>query len=466
MSAALWTLSDIARVTGGSLHGDDQELNGVSIDTRSLEVGDLFVALSGERDGHDFVDQALARGAGASLVTRSVAGPHVIVGDVMQALEALGQGARDRAPHAIRAGVTGSVGKTSVTRAIEACLRGAGPAHASVKSYNNHIGVPLTLARMPRETQRAVFEVGMNHPDEIVPLSRMIRPHVVAITTVGPVHLENFDEGEAGVAAAKAEIFEGLEPDGAAVLNGDNRWFEFLRQQSQIRQARVLKFGTDTDCDARLVGLTPLPEGGQRIDLTLFGQARHLEIRQNGTHWGLNTLCVLLALSQMDVEFETAADALQKFEPIDGRGAIVRIAIGAGSATLIDESYNANPVSMRAAIATLGSRPGQGRRIAVLTDMLELGPDSEQFHRDLAEPVEDAGIDLVFCAGSMMKSLFEALPPTRRGGYALDAEGLLEAVVSVLQPEDQVMVKGSNGSRAGLIAAALRAHGQTAREVG
>ncbi|PXA78850.1 UDP-N-acetylmuramoylalanyl-D-glutamyl-2, 6-diaminopimelate--D-alanyl-D-alanine ligase, partial [Caulobacter sp. D4A] len=362
------------------------------------------------------------------------------------------------APQARRGAVTGSVGKTSVTRAVEAGLRRAGKAHASVKSYNNHIGVPLTLARMPRDTERAVFEVGMNHADEITPLSKFIRPHAVAITTVGPVHLENFAEGEIGVAKAKAEIFDGLEPGGVAVLNADNQWFDLLKAQAEKVGAAVRSFGRD-GTSARLLDFV-VEGAGATVVAELDGEAVSFPIRQTGVHWGPNSLCVLLMLEALGVDRATALAALAEFAPIEGRGAEQTVAVEGGAFTLVDESYNANPVSMQAALATLGARKVKGRRIVALTDMLELGPDSPRFHAQLAEPIAQADIDLVFCAGPLMMSLWNALPEMRRGGYADAAPELAEKIVAAVEPNDVVMVKGSNGSRAGAIAAALSALGR------
>ncbi|MGE5565766.1 MAG: UDP-N-acetylmuramoyl-tripeptide--D-alanyl-D-alanine ligase, partial [Parcubacteria group bacterium] len=260
MPEPLWTSDEIAAATGGRLEGAPFVVGGVSIDSRSIDKGDLFVALEGVRDGHDFVLTAMEAGASAALVSKPMAVASVEVRDTLRALEQLGVAARDRSD-AKRCAITGSVGKTSVTQAVMAGLTRAGRAHSSVKSYNNHIGVPLTLARMPRDTERAVFEIGMNHAGEIEPLSKMVRPQAVAITTVGPVHIENFEDGEEGVARAKAEIFAGLEPGGVAVLNADNKWFDVLSAEAQKVGAHVVSFGTAEDCTARLVDFVLAPSG-------------------------------------------------------------------------------------------------------------------------------------------------------------------------------------------------------------
>jgi UDP-N-acetylmuramoyl-tripeptide--D-alanyl-D-alanine ligase len=456
MSEPLWTSEEIVRAVGGRLSGASFEVSGINIDTRALEPGDLFVALAGVRDGHDFLAQAFEKGSAGALVSRPTSdGSCVVVeDDTLRALERLGVASRERASRARRAAVTGSVGKTSVTQAISAAIALAGQAHSSVKSFNNHIGVPLTLARMPRDTRRAVFEIGMNHAGEIEPLSRMVRPHVVVITTVGPVHVENFQDGEVGVARAKAEIFEGLEPGGAAVLNADNPWFEMLAGHARELGATVKSFGQAEGADARLIGFERAEAGGVVV-ARIRGRTVRFRIAQSGAHWGLNSLATLLALEDLDTSFEVGLEALAAFAPLQGRGAERRIEIGEGAFTLIDESYNANPISMRATLATLGARSVPGRRIAVLTDMLELGPEAPRFHGELAEPIEAAKVDLVFCAGPLMRSLWEGLPASRRGGWAETAEALADEVVDAVRPGDVVMVKGSNGSRASLVVRAL-----------
>jgi UDP-N-acetylmuramoyl-tripeptide--D-alanyl-D-alanine ligase len=455
MSEPLWTAQEIAAATGGKVM-QDFSATGVSIDSRSIEPGDLFVALTGARDGHEFVVQTNDKGAAGALVSKPVPVPAVLVEDTFRGLERLGEAARMRAPQTRRGAVTGSVGKTSVTRAVEAGLRLAGKAHASVKSYNNHIGVPLTLARMPRDTERAVFEVGMNHADEITPLSRFIRPHAVAITTVGPVHLENFADGEEGVARAKAEIFAGLEPEGVAILNADNPWFDLLKAEAEKAGAAVWSFGSGEGVTAQLLDFQVMDDGAL-VTVDLRGELIKFPLLQTGVHWGPNSLCVLLMLEALGVDRDTALRALATFEPIEGRGAEKIVKIEGGAFTLVDESYNANPVSMQAALKTLGARKVRGRRIAVLTDMLELGEGSARFHAELAGPLDAANVDSVFLAGVHMKSLWEALPPTRQGGYAEVTEKLTAKLSAAIRPGDVVMVKGSNGSRAGVLARALAA---------
>ena len=455
MAERLWTSEEILAATGGRLDGAPFAATGVSIDTRALEPGDLFVALAGERDGHEFAAAALARGAAAALAVRPVGGPAVLVDDTLKALERLAEAARVRVPRARRGAVTGSVGKTSVTQAIRAGLVRAGRAHASVKSYNNHIGVPLTLARMPRDTERAVFEIGMNHADEITPLVRMVQPHAVAITTVAQAHIENFADGEAGVARAKAEIFDGLTPSGSAVLNADNRWFDFLAGAAKTHGAEVLAFGSNASCAAQLLDFR-LEDGGARVEARLRGRRVGYSLRQTGSHWGLMSLAALLMMEELGVSTDDALAALAAFEPLEGRGAESQVEIAGGAFTLIDESYNANPVSVAAALRTLGLRKAPGRRIGALTDMLELGAHSPAYHAGLAAEIEAAKVDLVFCAGPMMKSLWEALPPTRQGAYAETAAALAPLLTRAIEPGDLVMVKGSRDSKAKALYDALR----------
>ncbi len=460
MPEPLWTSDEIVRATGGLLQGRAFSVGGVSFDSRTIEAGELFVALKGERDGHAFARAAFERGAEAALTSQPVDGPHIEVADTLIALEQLGVAARERA-RARRGAVTGSVGKTSVTQAIKAALARCGPAHGSVKSFNNQIGVPLTLARMPRQTRRAVFEIGMNHAGEIEPLSHMVRPHAVAITTVGPVHTENFEDGEAGVARAKAEIFAGLEPGGVAVLNTDDRWFEFLEDRAHRAGAEVRAFGSHAGCEAQLLDFRP-HAGGAMVKARLQGLVYDFPIAQSGVHWGLNSLCVLLMAEALDVNLDEALAALARFQPLEGRGSERVVPLDGGELTLIDESYNANPISMRAAFVTLAGRRAGGRKVAVLTDMLELGADGPRRHAALAEAIEAAKVDLVFCAGPLMKHLWEAMPASRRGGYAETAAELAPQVLAAVGPGDLVVVKGSNGSNARLIAAELAALGDRA----
>lgn len=460
----LWTSAEIEKATGGRLSGDRFEATGITYNSREIVPGDLFLALKGARDGHDFAASAFAAGAAGAITEHPVeGGPSVVVADTLRALEALGIASRDRSPHVRRGAVTGSVGKTSVTQAIKAGLDLAGAAHASIKSYNNHIGVPLTLARMPRTVQRAVFEIGMNAPGEIAPLSKMVRPHAACVTTVGPVHIEAFVDGEAGVAAEKAAIFEGLAPDGVAVLNGDSGFATVLDAAARNAGARLAVFGTSVGHDARLLDFAPGPEGAW-VKAEFHGKPIDFSLRQSGFHWGLNSLCVLLMLDALEVPLETGLAALADFEPLAGRGQTMVVQAPGGAFTLIDESYNANPLSMAAGFRSLGAKPvGPGsRRVVVLTDMLELGEQSRALHEGLAGPIVAAGLDLVHTAGPEMKRLHHGLPPERRGLWRETAAELAAEAADLVAPGDVVMVKGSNGSKASLVAKALAALGGAA----
>lgn len=457
MTRPLWTFDELVQATGGTLTGlsagTSTTANGINFDSRGLNPGDIFLALQGVRDGHDFVPQAFAAGAAIAVTRRPIeGGPCLLVPDVQKALEDIAVFARNRASTARRGAVTGSVGKTSVTQMVMQGLTRAGRAHSAVKSFNNHIGVPLTLARMPADTERAVFEIGMNHADEITPLSEFVAPHAVAITTVGAVHTENFPDGEAGVAAAKAEIFDGLLPGGLAILNADNRWFDFLAQRARGAGALVAAFGEGGGVDAQLVEHRV---NGDRASIAARFHGRDIvfSLSHTGRHQAINALATLLMLEALDVDLDTALLALEDFATLEGRGKVVT----KGEITIIDESYNANPVSMTATLASLGQRETRGRKIAVLTDMLELGPDEAALHAGLAEAVLKAGVDKVFLAGPLMRNLWNALPHALQGAYAATAAELLPAVETALQPGDTVMLKGSNGSKAGLIAKALLA---------
>ena len=460
-SGPLWTSAEIEAATGGRLSGPAFEATGITYNSREIVPGDLFLALKGARDGHEFAASAFAAGAAGAITEHAVeGGPSVITADTLRALEALGVASRDRSPQVRRGAVTGSVGKTSVTQAVKAGLDLAGPAHASIKSYNNHIGVPLTLARMPRSTRRAVFEIGMNAPGEIAPLSRMVRPHAACVTTIGPVHIEAFADGEAGVAAEKAAIFQGLAPDGVAVLNGDTGFSVLLDAAARKAGARRVTFGTGAGHDARLIDFEPNPQGA-RVKAELFGKTIDFPLGQSGFHWGLNSLCVLLMLDALDVPLETALSALADFQPLAGRGQTAVVAAPGGAFTLIDESYNANPLSMAAGFRSLGARPvpADGRRVVVLSDMLELGDQSRALHEGLAVAIAAAGLDLVHTAGPEMKRLYDALPPARRGLWRETAAELAAEAAALVAPGDVVMVKGSNGSKASLVAKALAALG-------
>lgn len=435
---------------------------GLSIDSRTIRPGEAFFALSAVRDGHDFVEAALKAGAALAVVAGDRRGrlpkdaPLLVVRDVLEGLRDLARAARLRSAAKVVA-VTGSVGKTSTKEALRLVLSREGPTHASAASYNNHWGVPLSLARCPQEARFAVFEIGMNHAGEIEPLSRLVRPHVAIVTTVEPVHLEYF--GSVGaIADAKAEIFAGLEPGGAAILNRDNDQYPRLKSLAErARVGRVVSFGSAAGADARLVNYALQP-GGSTVQAEIFGHEIAYKLGAPGLHLVMNSLAVLAAAALVGADLALTALALADFEPAPGRGTRTRLTLPSGEALLIDESYNANPASMRAALALLGQTPvgARGRRIAILGDMLELGEEAAPMHRDLAGPVLDNRIDLVFCSGPAMHKLWEALPSERRGGYADDSQRLEPLVLESVRGGDAIMVKGSNGSRMGLIVKSLQ----------
>lgn len=448
----LWTSTEADAATGG--HSTRAwEATGVSIDSRTIQPGDLFIAIRGPNlDGHQFVGAAIEGGAAAGLVSRiprdvGAGAPLIIVDDTYTGLEKLACAARRRAD-AGRVAITGSVGKTSTKEALAAALRASGPTCATEGNLNNLWGVPLSLARMPRDMRYGVFEIGMNHAGEITPLSRMVRPQVAIITTVEAVHLEFFDSMD-GIAGAKAEIFDGLDRKGTAVINRDNRFHNFLVTAAEQRGIRnIVSFGEHEDADVRLVSY----ESGRpaRITAEVMGERLDFAISLPGRHQALNAMAVLAAVKVLGADLRGACDALGAMDAPAGRGKRLTIALPeVGTVTVIDDSYNASPASMRAAFKVLGqSQPGTGgRRIAVLGDMLELGPESLALHSGLAEPLVAAAIDLVFCCGPSMRALFDALPAERRGLWEPDSQSLAGLVAERVRPGDVVLVKGSLGSR-------------------
>ena len=458
----LWTLDAMAAAMRAGRSGAlPDQVSGISIDSRTLAKGEAFFAIQGEnRDGHEFVDGALKAGAGLAVVARSQRGnfaeaPLLVVPDVLDALRKLAQAARARL-HAKVIAVTGSVGKTGTKEALRLALSADGETHASVASYNNHWGVPLSLARCPESVKYAVFEIGMSHAGEITPLTKLVLPHVAIVTGVEPVHLEYFGSLEK-IADAKAEIFAGVEPGGAAVLNRDNPQFARLAAAAKAAGVeRIVCFGEDNKADASLLRLS-LQSDSSTVEATILGQPVTYKLGAPGRHLVLNSLAVLAAVALVGADLALAALALNNLRPVSGRGARAVLIVPGGNALLIDESYNANPASMRAAIALLGQAPigKHGRRIAVLGDMLELGSSADAMHRKLADAIEAAGIDLVFCSGPMMRALWEALPSRARGGYAEMAAGLESAVLGAIRAGDAVMVKGSLGSKMGPLVKAL-----------
>ena len=437
----LWTSRDIAEATGGAASAEFQA-TGVAFDSREIGPGDLFIALKGETtDGYRFVEQALAAGAAGLLVSEPVAGPHVRVADTMKALTDLGRAARARTQAKV-IGVTGSVGKTTTKETLFAALdRGApGQVHRSVRSYNNHTGVPLSLARMPADTRFGVFEMGMNHPDEISALSALARPHVAVVTTIAAAHIEHLGSMEA-IADAKAEIFEGLEPGGAAIIPFDRPYRDRLRAAAEQLGARTVTFGEGEGADARALYAVP-GANGTMVTARLKETQLSFTIAQPGQHMVSNALAVLAAVEAAGGDLGLAALALAELEGLKGRGERHRIRLPGGEALLIDESYNANPASMAATLAVLGAEPG--RRIAVLGTMRELGDHSEEAHAGLAAPIAEAGVACAILVGREMEPLARALPAGIEHEQVRDVDAAVAALRDRLRPGDVVLVKGSN----------------------
>ncbi|MDD3446549.1 MAG: UDP-N-acetylmuramoylalanyl-D-glutamyl-2,6-diaminopimelate--D-alanyl-D-alanine ligase [Zavarzinia sp.] len=447
----LWTAAEIAAATSGRALADFAASN-VVFDSRKVEAGDLFVALPGTKvDGHDYVAGALAAGAAGALVARVPEGvaadaPLVVVPETMAGLEDLARAARARADAVVIA-VTGSVGKTGTKEALKVALSACGPTHASIGSFNNHVGVPLSLARMPAETRFGVFEMGMNHAGELTPLSRLARPHIAIVTTVEPAHMEFFESVEA-IADAKAEIFAGVPAGGAAILNRDNAHFERLAAAARAHGLLVAGFGTSEGCHVRLLDVVLKPDM-TIVDAMIGSRHQTYKIGAPGRHWAMNSLAVMAAVEVAGGDLSLAAMALAGLEPPAGRGRRLTIHLPeGGDFLLIDESYNASPASMRAAFANLAlSDCGlRGRRVAVLGDMRELGANADALHAGLAPDLEAAGVDLVFTCGPHMHALYRALPPRIQGCHKPDSKALAPYVREAVRQGDVVMVKGSLGS--------------------
>lgn len=460
----LWTCDAMVGAMEGRPVGTLPEgITGISIDSRSIAPGEAFFAIKGDRvDGHDFASIAVANGASLIVVSEAklpamgrLTIPMIVVEDLLAALGRLGVASRERSRAQIVA-VTGSVGKTTTKEMLRHVLAPSGKVHAAVASFNNHWGVPLTLARMPEEAQFGVFEIGMNHPDEIRPLVKMVRPHVAIITTIAAAHLGHFRNLEE-IAAAKAEIFEGLEPGGAAILNRDNKQFAFLEQRAQeVGVGRIYTFGQHAKADFRLADFEGNAQSST-VWATLSGETVEVEIGTPGRHIAENAMAALGACTLVGADLGKAVAALAELRPVKGRGEQHRLGIGEGILTLIDESYNANPASMRAAIALLAaSEPvASGRRIAILGDMLEMGEFSAKVHEELAGPILAAGIEHVWLAGAEMAVLRDALPESVHCEYRSTTEELRDFAVRAVKPGDVVMVKSSLGIGFGKIVAAL-----------
>ena len=463
MAEPLWTLGEIVAATRGACLGaPETPVTGFSIDTRSIGKGEGFVAIRGpNRDGHAFVAAALDQGAACAIVDRTFPPGDeerlVRVGDTLEALNDLGRASRSRVERAVVIAVTGSVGKTGTKEALRLALAPSGSVHASSKSYNNHWGVPLTLARMPKDAQFGVFEIGMNHAGEITPLTEMVRPHVAIITTVEPVHLEYFPSVEA-IAEAKAEILQGLVPNGTAVLPHDNPHFAILKQRADAVGAKVASFGYADAADVRCIQANLEPRGSSVI-AGVGTQRFPYRLGAVGEHYVKNSLAVLAVLITLGADAMRRLPALARISAPVGRGARTALDAPGGRILLIDESYNANPASVRAALAAMATTPRTDfpRRVAVLGDMLELGEAAPDLHRELKEAVDAAAIDLVFACGPNMKLLFDELKPAQQGAWAPDSGQLTQPLLDAIAPGDAVMIKGSLASRMAPLVQALLA---------
>jgi len=466
-SNTLWTAKDAAQAVTGSSSGN-WSATGMSIDSRSVQQGDLFIALSGDNgDGHAYVADAIKKGASAAIVSKKIDGVSddklVIVSDTFKALQELGRASRARTGAKIIA-VTGSVGKTGTKEMLAAAFATMGQTHASIKSFNNHWGVPFALSSMHAGSDFGIFEVGMNHANEITPLSQMIHPDIAIITTVESVHAGNFPNGEEGIADAKAEIFDGMDAGSSVILNADNKWFDRLCACAKSKNLKVVSFGETKNADAKLTGFL-VAANGSRVEADIAGEKISFTMQSTGKHLAMNALSVLAAIKISGGDLAKAAKAIGRIEPLAGRGKHELLDLGEkdNPVVLIDESYNASPVAMKAAFKVLAMvDPGRGgRRIAVLGDMYELGADAARMHKELAMPLEAAGVQLVYTSGPLMKNLYDALPQDKRGGHADDTKELAKIVPEVLVPGDVVMVKGSRGPgekpRMQLVVEALRA---------
>ena len=467
MPDALWTSAEIVDATGGRATAAFS-ISGISIDSRSLQPGDLFIALQDVRDGHDFVAAAFAAGASAALVSRPIAGgANIIVPDVLEALCDLARAARERATSCYRVAVTGSVGKTSVKDMIATIFRMQGHAHWSEKSFNNQWGVPLTLARMPRDTEYAVFEVGMSTPGEIAPRSDLIAPHTALVTKIAPAHLEGLGSLQA-VAEEKAQIFAGLVSSGAAVLPANDTFADLLEARALAHQpgATMLKFGHGPDCDSEVLAYET--DGAKSaITLRLHDQTLNVDLPAVGEHWADNVAAALLACAAGPaIDPVQAAESLTHYRLPTGRGTAEALALaGGGRVTLIDDAYNANPESMRAALAAFSMRPTTGRRILALGEMLEVGQRAAAEHLALAGPIAASGANLVFLTGQGFASVKNRLPDSIETVFAERASDLDDAIKSVLRDGDLIMLKGSNASGMARLAGRLIDWGQSKRDL-
>ena len=440
---ALWTSDEIAAATVGTASAPF-EVSGITFDSREVGPADLFVAMPGTvHDGHQFVDQAFASGAAGAVVSQPVSGPHVLVEDTFAALEALGRASRERS-RAVIFGVTGSVGKTSTKEALYAALERIRPGrvHRSVKSYNNHTGVPLSLARMPRDAEFAVLEMGMNNSGEIAALTRQVRPHLAIVTAIAPAHIENLGSEEA-IADAKAEIFQGLEPEGVAIVPNDTPHRDRLVRAARRHADRTITFGSG-DADVHAVHAVSAEGGGSLISAALSECELTFTISQRGEHWVSNSLAVLAAIEAAGLDVAVAGLALADMGGLKGRGQRHLIALDGGELLLIDESYNANPASMAATLKSLGQERDVQRRIAVLGPMRELGEHSAELHARLAPAVLDARVDRLILIGDEMRPLAEHVVGKVPLDLVASVDEATDELLRTVHAGDAVLVKASN----------------------
>ncbi|MEO9130240.1 MAG: UDP-N-acetylmuramoyl-tripeptide--D-alanyl-D-alanine ligase [Sphingomonas sp.] len=450
----LWTSAEIAAATGGTASADF-DATGVTFDSREVGPGDLFVALKGEMsDGHKFLDQSSERGASGALVSVATRHPHVLVADTMKALEDLARAARARTAAKI-IGVTGSVGKTGTKEALFAALDRAAPgaAHRSVKSYNNHTGVPLSLARMPAASRFGVLEMGMNHAGELTHLTSLVRPHVAMVTAIAPAHTAFFPD-EGAIADAKGEIFSGLEPGGTAIIPFDSPYRDRLIAAAQPHAAHIVTFGFGDGADVQAIETMRSAGGGTFVTARLGDRELSFTVSQPGMHWVSNALAVLAAVDAVGGDLALAGLALAELGGLAGRGARLTVPVAGGTALVIDESYNANPSSMRATLAVLSAEKAM-RKLAVLGEMRELGDASDAYHAALAAPVIEAGVEQVILVGEAMAALANALEGRVEFVHVTDAAAARARLLAILAPGDAVLIKGSNGVGLASVVASL-----------
>ncbi|MCF6326423.1 MAG: UDP-N-acetylmuramoyl-tripeptide--D-alanyl-D-alanine ligase [Devosiaceae bacterium] len=458
----LFSIAEIIKATGGQTQNIKAEnISSVSIDSRSIARGALYVPITGDRfDGHDFVENALKNGAGVALVSKKQASRFsgmatIIVPDTLLAMVDIARAARKRSKAKIIA-ITGSAGKTTTKSMVQQILQGEGKTHASIKSFNNHWGVPLMLANMAADTEFGIFEIGMNHSGEITPLVKLVNPHIALITSIGAAHLGNFDNME-GIAKAKAEIFCGLVPDGCAIINSDHKYMEILLAQARLDGVKnIISYGFDQNSNVRIFDYKAQDQASS-AHISMAGNELAIKLKIQGTHSIANGVGALIVADRLGINLGQALENLEKFEASKGRGEVLLFGSGNKTIELIDESYNANPSSMAAALAVFSQRPANGKnRILVLGEMLELGENSNQAHLDLTTDIIACSPDRIYLVGENMQGLKEAIEPYSEVFWAIDAKQICPQIVNGLDWGDQIMVKGSNGVGLSHIVEAIR----------